>query len=99
MRIEGPIPINVARAYGVLAPARPTPPHAVETAPPVTSSPAPAPSNKIELLIAGHVGVPVDFSTAASPIARGALQLYTRAADRMEAAVAVQIGRSLDVRG
>lgn len=51
-------------------------------------------------LVAGRVDKPVDFN-AATP-AQGpsnVFQLYNRAADKVEAAVAVQVGRQLDVKG
>lgn len=56
---------------------------------------------KIDALVAGTVHRPITFDGAATPTpsAAGSLQLYTRAADKVEAAVAVNLGRSLDVTG
>lgn len=55
-------------------------------------------------LVAGNVSNPVNFDAA--PAARSnalnpapVFQMYTRAADRIEAATAIQIGRSIDVTG
>jgi len=51
------------------------------------------------------VSKPVDFDgvpaprRAATAAPTNVLQLYTRAADRVEAAVAIQLGRSIDVQG
>ena len=54
--------------------------------------------------MAATVKQPVEFAetTQAYSNAAGAgraLQLYTRAADRVEAAVRIELGRSIDVRG
>ncbi|MCA9289567.1 MAG: hypothetical protein KDA25_00470 [Phycisphaerales bacterium] len=52
-------------------------------------------------LVAGQVAQPIDFSGAATPMPKDelTLPLYTRAADKIEAAVAVNRGRRIDVRG
>ena len=108
MRIDGSsgnfIASHVARAYGVPA-TRPTTPvaPAASTSPlaqigPVNatlSSPAAAQS-----LVAGRVPGAIEFDGVSVPrMNPGAFSLYTRAADKIEAATAVQIGRSIDVKG
>ena len=50
-------------------------------------------------LVGGRVDTPVEFDQTAAPSVPGALPLYVRAADRIEAAVSVQVGRSVDVKG
>ncbi len=97
MRIGGSFPINIAKAYNFGA------------AKPAVVGPAAPPSamKAIDKLVAGKTNQPVDFDAPAAPFASGAtnplrgpsLQLYTRAADRIEAAVGVALGKSLDVRG
>ena len=67
---------------------------------------------QIEHLIAGQVDSPVSrgqgfdeppapraFAGAARPAATGAYAMYTRAADRVEVATSIAVGRSLDARG
>ena len=106
MRINGSIPFHVARAYGAQKPqaarpaANPAPPPSSAAARPADAfQPAgAAQSPTIQSLIAGQVQRPIDFMPNVAPQSES-LQLYTRAADRIEAATAVQIGRSLDVRG
>ena len=68
-------------------------------APPFAStSAAPARSTvPADGLVAGHVSGGVDFSGPV-PTRGSSLSLYSRAADRVEAATAVNIGRSLDLR-
>lgn len=107
MQINGSIPFHIARAYGVTKPqaARPSAP-AMPVQP--TSAPraadsfqptnAPAKSQAIQSLIAGQVNKPIDFTPAAQSNT-GALQLYTRSADRIEAATSLHVGRSCDVKG
>jgi hypothetical protein len=104
-----PLPLNIAKAYGV----KPTP-IARPAGQPVVSrnddpqsstvaSIAPAAvdayqrSSGISQLVAGTVNQPVNFDGAAA--SDGSLRMYTRAADRIEAALGVQLGRSLDVKG
>ena len=54
----------------------------------------------VQALIAGKVKGPVTFSAAPSPAsAGGQFRLYTRAADAIEAATGVELGRTIDVRG
>jgi hypothetical protein len=103
MRITGSIPNHIARAYGIT----PKPPAttigrtAPVTSPQPTSSIAPAPATeRIQNLIGARVSGGIDFAAASTPTRPGgAYQLYTRAADKIEAATAIQIGRSLDVTG
>lgn len=104
--------VRPAESAAKPSPAQPTKPTApmmpTKSASPVTSTmsigPAPAtkpaqPMEKVSQLLAGKVAGPVDFS-AGPRAASGsdAMQLYTRSADRIEAATAVQIGRQLDVK-
>ena len=58
-------------------------------------------ASSIDQLIAGKVTQAVDFNTSTlpRPSTSEPFQLYTRAADKIEAAVAVQVGRALDVTG
>ncbi len=103
MRISGSIPINVARAYGI-APtkaAQPaTPAQPVQQARPVDQVDSNRPSENVQRLIAGQAPGPVDFASASTPTSHaGAYQLYNRAADRIEAATGVNLGRSIDLKG
>lgn len=52
-------------------------------------------------LIAASVNRPISFEahTPASSTPKAALQLYTRDADKLEAAIAIQVGRSIDLTG
>lgn len=109
MRITGStnsLPLNIAKAYGVKPSAAATP---TDNTSPIASI-APArkperfqPGSAANQLVAGKVSQPVNFegpSAPRSPVnAAPVLPMYTRAADKMEAAVAVQIGRSLDMTG
>ena len=106
MQIGGSFPIHIARAYG----AKPAP-SSVPSAPIKVSAPSSRldqtpngsilPGGSIDKLIAGQVNQSVDFDIASTPAnpAGHALQLYTRAADRIEAATGVLLGRSLDISG
>lgn len=105
MRIDGSnnsfMTSNIARAYGVpqarqAQPAIPTQPVAgVES---MAFTPR-LPTNA-QSLVAGHVRGSVEFDGVSVPRSNPAsLNLYTRAADRIEAATAVQIGRTIDVKG
>ena len=103
MRIDSSIPLHVARAYGLMPAARSAP---LKAAAPVEQPKAAAPAEAsrppdgVQKLIAGHVPGAVDFASASTPTSpAGAYQLYTRAADKIEAAVAVQIGRAVDIKG
>ncbi len=101
MRIEGSLPMHIARAYGVPAKSRPQPP--VSTGVIGTIAPKPAAHvSKASQLVAAKVNQPIDFERTAlpsTPNPAGAYQLYTRAADRIEAAVGIETGRQIDVRG
>lgn len=88
MEIRGPLPFHVARAYGV-AP-KPAPPQ-------VASAVNPA-------LVAARIAAPTDPDLGSiSPSATGAIPssfaMYTRAADRVDVATQVALGRSIDARG
>ena len=98
MQINGSIPIHVARAYGIKPPSTPVPPTSV---PPMQAQPvaARALSDAAQQLVGGTVGGAVDFHATTPSSPAGAFQLYTRAADKIEAAVNVELGRSIDVRG
>ena len=52
-------------------------------------------------LIAASVNRPVSFEahTPANSTPKAALQLYTRAADKLEVTMAIQVGRSIDFTG
>lgn len=107
MRIDGTNSFNgsiaphIARAYGLPA-ARPA--LSITSAQPAVPAaqtesihklPAPAQS-----LVAGRVNGPIEFDGVSVPRTNpAALSLYTRAADRIEAATAVHIGRTIDVKG
>ena len=60
---------------------------------------APAAKPRASSLVAARVDKPVDFKAAPVQSPSNVLQLYNRAADRVEAAVAIQVGRELDVTG
>jgi hypothetical protein len=63
------------------------------------SRPATPPANA-ERLVAGRVEKPVDVDLDSPPsIEAGTLPLYTRAADKVEVSVAVQLGRTVDLTG
>jgi len=103
MRIGSSIPFHIARAYGIQPPGRSgpvQPQHPVAAIGGVRDSAATGPAEGLSRLIGGSVTRGVDFdaaSTHRSP-AGPVLQLYTRAADRIEAATGVHVGRQLDVR-
>ena len=103
MRITGSIPIHIARAYNIVQ-ARPAAPvqqtHQIAQSQRAEKVDAYKPSESVQQLIAGNVSGPVDFISASTPTSQaGAYQLYTRAADKIEAATAVQIGQSIDITG
>ncbi len=96
-----PIPFQAAVAYGMKpgAQVRPASPRAsASIQPPVATTSAAA------KLVSGKVDSPVsrgqgfDAPRAPMPNASGALQMYSRAADRVEVATAAQLGRILDTR-
>ena len=88
-----PITPYVARAYG-LPQARPA--VAVEPMPAATATKLP---DNAQMLVAGRVSGPVEFDGVSVPRSHpAALSLYSRAADRIEAATAVHIGRTIDIK-
>lgn len=103
MRIDGTgnlIPSHIARAYGV-TPNRAVAPRAL--AHPAISTQQPPRSESAsaaQSLIAGRVPGPVAFDGVSVPRPdANVFHLYTRAADKIEAATAVQIGRTIDIKG
>lgn len=106
MRIGGSFPIHIARAYGAApthssAPGTPIKAGAPPSRPDQAPNDSAPPVRSIDTLIAGQVNQSVDFDIASTPVnpAGNALPLYTRAADKIEAATGVLLGRSLDIRG
>ncbi|MCH2132420.1 MAG: hypothetical protein MK116_01595 [Phycisphaerales bacterium] len=102
MEIGGPYPFRAAAAYQVGRSAHPGPVQTsatrpVQVAEPTRSVNTPAAINR---LVAARVPGGMDFDTAAlTPVRQGdAFQLYSRAADRIEAATGVQRGRLVDIR-
>ena len=98
---NGPIAPHIARAYGLpatrptmsIGPAQPASPTAQSGS--IDKLPSPA-----QALVAGRVDGPIEFDGVSVPRSNpSALSLYTRAADRIEAATAVHIGRTIDVKG
>lgn len=102
MQISGSIPPHIAQAYGIRPP-QPARPAAPLQSPTQLSAPPSAESQlteKLQSLVGGRVhGVSVTGAASTTPTSNGTFQLYTRAADKIEAAVAVQIGRSIDIKG
>jgi hypothetical protein len=95
---------QIARAYG-LNPA--TTPSAGSAKPPLESAALKIASHRIDSyrssqpankLVAGSVAQPVNFDVARTASAHG-FQMYTRAADRIEAAVRIELGRAIDLKG
>lgn len=106
MQIGGSFPIHIARAYGARpaqssAPSAPIKAIAPPSRPDQTPNGSAAPGQTIDKLIGGQVNQSVNFDITSTPVnpAGNALQLYTRAADKIEAATGVLLGRSLDIRG
>ncbi|MBX3374376.1 MAG: hypothetical protein KF817_11120 [Phycisphaeraceae bacterium] len=104
MRIDGSLSLHAARAYGV------SPGHAAGTsrlpAPDGTGAIAPTQAasrtgtRDVHAIVGGRVPGGVEFERPSIPAAAlQGLSLYTRAADRVEAATGISLGRSLDVRG
>jgi hypothetical protein len=88
------LPFNIASAYGLKKPAAAS--GAANPAGAQIASPA---RND---LVAGRVRGGVDFETRSSANASvppQVLSIYRRAADKVEAAVAVEVGRIIDLRG
>ncbi len=104
---------HIARAYGVppsrsaasITPASTIAPTSLTqaTAPLAQIGPASAAqaSNAAaQSLIAGRVPGAIEFDGVSVPrMNAGNFSLYTRAADKIEAATAVQIGRTIDIKG
>jgi len=104
MRIGPTIPFHIARAYGIQPATRPSPVNPQSPVAPsgdVRDIAATKPSEGLNRLIGGAVARSVDFDSASSAQNLGGpvLQLYTRAADRIEAATGVHLGRNLDISG
>ena len=106
MRITGSLPLHIARAYGLPPTGQAGPLKSAESVAPAQRPRRPdvyqsAEGARLENLVAAKVSQAVDFNTSDVPRPEpgDALQLYTRAADKVEAAVAVQVGRNLDVTG
>lgn len=51
----------------------------------------------IDRIVGAIVHRPMEFDGAATVSPSASLQLYTRAADKVEAAVAVNVGRAIDI--
>ena len=66
-----------------------------------SASPASPTTRAPDQLIAASVNQPVSFEahTPASSTPEAALQLYNRAADKLEVAMAIQVGRRIDRTG
>ncbi len=107
MNVSGPnIPFHAARAYGIQRPATVAP---VKQAPtPESTSPAATIGSTdvaqttpgvASRLVAGVVPGSIDFSGSEPTPKNDALPFYRHPADRNAAAVAIQLGRSLDVSG
>ncbi len=99
MEIRGPLPFHVAKAYGVVK----TPAAAV-----AHGAASGGASGGATRLVAGTVSVPADPSLASNTVQgtassgsrqTDAFPMYSRAADRVEVATAVALGRNLDMRG
>jgi hypothetical protein len=109
MRITGPInpaqpmPLQAAKAYG-LQPPRPTSTEVAGMIRPTTRRDAVNLSPGVQNLVAGAVSQSASFdapavtTTPRVAVPGHVLQMYTRAADRVEAAVAVQHGRTIDLK-
>jgi hypothetical protein len=109
------LPLNIAKAYGLKTAQQSLPRATPQAAPvqpgdgdatlaKIRPGDVYHPASAAQKLIAGTVNQPVNFDAApAQPppnaLANAALQMYTRAADKMEAAIAVQVGRAIDVKG
>jgi len=106
MEIQGSIPFHVAQAFGIRSVA-PTinlaKSHALTDSTHLNgdlASNAPAGVKRsplIDRIVAATVHRPIEFDGAATVSPSASLQLYTRAADKVEAAVAVNVGRAIDV--
>jgi len=100
-----PIPFQAAVAYG-MKPGAQIRPASVRAGSPIQPPvpPAGAKGSPAAKLVSGKVDSPVsrgqgfDGPRAPMPNASGALQMYSRAADRVEVATAAHLGRILDTR-
>jgi len=81
MQIEGPIPFSVSQAYGAQ--------RAAQVAKPVAAAP-------VQQLVAATVPGKVMFDGIDVSTVQP-LQLYTRSADRIEAATRIATGQHLDI--
>ena len=96
-----PIPFHAAVAYGMKPGAQFR--RGNQPAGATIQAPVAKPSTAAKL-VSGKVDSPVsrgqgfDAPRAPMPNASGALQMYSRAADRVEVATAAQLGRILDTR-
>lgn len=102
-RLNAPVapatnPFHVARAYGT-RPAQS--PDAVAAIGPVAAAVKARPSNpSIDRVVGAVVPGGVEFGpTAGARTAGSSLAFYTRAGDRIEAATALQVGRTIDTQG
>jgi len=102
MEIRGPIPFRVAAAYGFtpkpnVAPApSPITPNAVDRFEPTTLL-----GGKVNSAINRGVGFDGDHENATAPTknSNGALPLYSRSAEQVEAATRVALGQRIDITG
>ena len=109
MEIGGPYPFRAAVAYQAMQASRPARlerPMPVSQPAAVSSAQAPASvqsvsTTAIDRLVAGRVPGGMDFELSTpQPVQRhDAFQLYTRDADRIEAATGVERGRIIDLKG
>jgi hypothetical protein len=85
VEIRGPLPFRIANAYGVTPPSSP-------------KAPATEPAQRITQLVAGRVALPADPALASSAPAAGgeSFPMYTRAADRVDVATRIAVGRTVD---
>ncbi|TVQ51277.1 MAG: hypothetical protein EA377_12935 [Phycisphaerales bacterium] len=94
----------MAQAYGMKAASRASKPtHASPPEAPKPTAPSRTPDQVMRTgeLVAGTVPGKVAFTPAAGPPTGGGevLPMYTRAADRVEAAVNIQLGKQIDLKG
>jgi hypothetical protein len=90
-------PGHVARAYGVAPNGAARATSAVNKL--ASCEPGRA-TSAVRSLVAGHVDGPVAFEGVSVPRPAGGVHhMYTRAADKIEAATGVHVGRILDVKG
>jgi len=100
---RGPLPANAAKAYNIrraAAAATVDGQGPIGSIAPARTSAAVKPAVNLQQLVSGSVPSAVNFEAPRlrpSPSPE-VFQMYTRAADKMEAATAVQIGRTLDVK-